>query len=328
VPQYRRGASYGFSQGRAFAPNKFEAVIGSEVAADLGLGVGSEFHATHGFPGPNDVPDVHEEVWKVVGILKETHTANDRVLFIPLLTFYAIFEHEAGLEAIGTIQNGGSKPATAPAPLPPPAPASEPEKKAYTMNEKGEITVKLPKEEWEVSAILVQTQSPYASIQMQFLLRNLPEAVGVSPAVVMQQFFETFLPRITLLLLIISGLVTVVAGVSILVSIYNSVTARNREIAIMRALGATKERILAAVCLEAGLVGAMGGVLGLFAGHLLAAGGSVFLSRIMGTGIAWWSASRGELIYLGGVIMVSLLAGLVPAMKAYRVPVAENLVGS
>ena len=188
--------------------------------------------------------------------------------------------------------------------------------------------MKLPKEEWEVSAILVQTKSPAASFQMQFVLRNLPDAVAVSPAVVMQQFFDTFLPRVTLLLLIISGLVTIVAGVSILVSIYNSVTARNREIAIMRALGATKERILAAVCLEAGLVGAMGGILGLFAGHLMAAAGSAFLTKLMGTGIVWWHASRGELVYLGVVVVVSLLAGLVPAMKAYHVPVAENLVGS
>jgi hypothetical protein len=35
-----------------------------------------------------------------------------------------------------------------------------------------------------------------------------------------------------------------------------------------------------------------------------------------------------ELAYLAGVIVVSLLAGLVPAMKAYQTPVAENLVAA
>jgi ABC-type antimicrobial peptide transport system permease subunit len=34
-----------------------------------------------------------------------------------------------------------------------------------------------------------------------------------------------------------------------------------------------------------------------------------------------------ELLYLAVVILVSLLAGLVPALKAYKTPVAENLVG-
>ena len=46
------------------------------------------------------------------------------------------------------------------------------------------------------------------------------------------------------MLLLIALLVTIVAGVGILVSIYNSVSARTREIAILRALGATRQRVL------------------------------------------------------------------------------------
>ncbi len=323
VPHYRRDARYTFAQGRPFVARKFEAVIGSEVASATGLKVGDTFHATHGFPGPNDIPDIHEEIWTVVGVLNETHTANDRVLFIPLITFYAIFEHEAGLESISGIQAAGAtKPAAAP---PPPTTKQEPEEKAYTLNPDGTINVKLAKAEWEISAILVQTRSTFAALQMQFILRNLPDAVGVSPAQVMEGFFDTFLPTVSLLLLIISTLVTIVAGVSILVSIYNSVTARNREIAIMRALGATRARILAAVCLEAGLVGVIGGILGILAGHLLAGAGSLFLQHLMGTGIAWWHFGPWELLYFPVVVAVSLLAGLVPALKAYKTPVAENL---
>jgi putative ABC transport system permease protein len=329
VPHYQGGQAYTFAQGRAFAPNRFEAVIGSEVAKKAGLTIGSEFHATHGMPGPKDIPDIHEEIWKVVGILNETHTANDRVLFIPLATFYAIFEHEEGEQKIGEIKAGdaGRPAATVSAPAAATA-GGEPEEKAYTMNPDGTINVKLPKEEWEISAILVQTRSPKALLDMQFILRNRPDAVAVSPAAVMGDFFETFLPKVSLMLLVISTLVTVVAGVSIMVSIYNSVTARRREIAIMRALGATKQRILALVCLEAGLVGTIGGSLGLLAGHVLTAGGSWYMQRLMGTSIAWWRVGGGEMAYWGAVILVSLLAGLVPALKAYRTPVAENLAAA
>src|SRR5436190_15107104 len=88
VPHYRGKEAYGFAEGRAFAPNKFEAVVGWEVAKTLGLHVGSTFQATHGVPRADFVPfDVHPETWKVVGVLQQTQTANDRVLFIPLLTF-------------------------------------------------------------------------------------------------------------------------------------------------------------------------------------------------------------------------------------------------
>jgi len=33
-----------------------------------------------------------------------------------------------------------------------------------------------------------------------------------------------------------------------------------------------------------------------------------------------------EILYLGAVLLIATLAGLVPALKAYRVPVATNLV--
>ena len=195
------------------------------------------------------------------------------------------------------------------------------------MNPDGTIQVKLPKDQWEISAILVKSEGGQAVFQLPFILRNLPDAIGVSPANVMETFFDTFMPKIALLMLVISTLVTVVAGVSILVSIYNSVTARYREIAIMRALGATRARILTAVCLEAGLIGAVGGVLGILMGHAFAWAGSFYLEQLLSTGLPWWHFTTAELLYLPVVIAVSLLAGLVPALKAYGTPVAANLAG-
>src|SRR5205814_293902 len=83
------------------------AVIGSEVADSLHLHLyddkqteeqnlanGGAFRATHGMPSGNEVPDIHKPRWHIVGILKPTHTANDRVLFIPFISLYAIAEHD------------------------------------------------------------------------------------------------------------------------------------------------------------------------------------------------------------------------------------------
>ena len=107
---YRAGKSYEFAQGGVFAPRKFQAVIGSDVAATLHLHLydpkltpqeneanGGDFRATHGMPAANEKPDIHKPIWEVVGILKQTHTANDRVLFIPFISLYAIAEHEEGM---------------------------------------------------------------------------------------------------------------------------------------------------------------------------------------------------------------------------------------
>lgn len=56
----------------------------------------SRFRVVHG--GPDSGGHVHSEDFRVVGILKETETANDRTVFINLNGFYAIQGHETVLE--------------------------------------------------------------------------------------------------------------------------------------------------------------------------------------------------------------------------------------
>jgi putative ABC transport system permease protein len=347
--EYRPGKTYQIDQGKIFDANKFQAVIGADVPRLTGLKLGDNFQATHGMPAPNVTPDIHEEQWQVVGVLKPTHTATDRVLFIPLTTFYCIFEHGEALQAHAAIRSGAApgetkpwpksaaptgggellqsvEPATAPTSAPASAPSAEEEPKHYTVAPDGSITLTLPKEEWEVSAILVRSRSPFAAQSLMYQINNGQQALAVNPATEMRQFFNVFLEPSSQVLLLVSWLVTIVAAVGILVSIYNSVSARIREIAILRALGATRRRILTIICVEAGMIGLLGGILGVIAGHLLGAGGSVYTERLVGEGINWIRIAPAEWVYLLVVVLIAVLAGLVPAMKAYRVPVATNLV--
>lgn len=193
------------------------------------------------------------------------------------------------------------------------------------MNGDGTINVVLPKKDWEVSAVLVKSYSASTAARLDFILGNRSDAAGVSPAGEMRKFFDVFLKPVLTFTQVIAWLVTVVAAVSILVSIYNSVAARSKEIAILRALGATRRRVLALICLEAGMVALAGGVLGLIGGHAMAWAGSAYLEHVMGQGLAWWRVDGKEVIYLGIVVLIGLLAGLVPAMKAYWTEVAGNL---
>ena len=86
--------------------------------------------------------------------------------------------------------------------------------------------------------------------------------------------------------------------------------------------------MLTLICVEAGLVGLIGGLLGFVAGHTLAGVGSVYFEQSVGEPINWVTPSGGELQYLIVVVVIAVLAGLVPALKAYRAPVATNLVAS
>jgi ABC-type antimicrobial peptide transport system permease subunit len=337
--------------------------------------VGSKFRATHGFPGPNDKPDIHKPQWTVVGILKPTHTANDRVLFIPYVSLYAIADHELGM-----LQQALMKMQVDPTKIPPdqvdavlvklgfdlnkvPASALKDLKQeakgtkkvnvskegelmkdlaappttqvadegvdpdVYHLDDKGHIIPDLPEEEWELSAILVKSRSAFGADQLLYRFKVVSnEAIAVNPASVMRDFFDTFLKPSALILLVVTCMVTVVAGISILVSIYNSISARMREIAILRALGATRARVLTIFCTEAAMIGFFGAILGLIVGHGIAAVGSVYFNRTMGQSIAWYTVSGEEWLAAVGAVAIAALAGLVPAMKAYRTPVAVNLV--
>ena len=319
--EYRRGRTFELAQGRLFHPKKFEAVIGSDVAKRAGLSIGSTFRPTHGAEQTAHAEE-HKEQWTVVGILKPTYTANDRAIFIPLVSFYAIPSHEEGLKDIAEVRGTAT---TQPAH----AGHEEHEHEAHTINPDGTIDLKVPKNEWLISAILARTnQRSSLGMEVLWAVNNGPVAMAVSPSDEMLSFFNTFLKGSSDILLLVSLLVTVVASVSILVSIYNSVSARRKEIAILRALGATRARVLAIICVEAGLVGLFGGLAGLVVGHILGAGGSLYLKGLMGEGIAWLTIDRWEGLYLLVVVALAVLAGLVPATKAYRTPVATNLVAA
>jgi len=388
--EYRRGESYQLAEGRVFAPRKFEAVIGSDAAKSLHLHLyddklspeenqktGGAFRATHGMPSANETPDIHKPHWKIVGILKPTHTANDRVLFVPFISLYAIAEHEEGmidqalmkanvdpsripperldevLSRLGIdpgkipdtvkkkfkLKSLSTKPAAAPKDvdelLKSAAVTPEPDRKdevggdpdAYHLDDHGDIVPDLPREEWALSAILVQSRGGYQAQRLMYNFKVIDDrATAINPATVMREFFDTFLSGSTRVLLVIAAFVSIVAAASIMTTIYNSVSARLREIAILRALGATRRRILTLICTEAVFIGLAGGLIGLLCGHLLSAAGSEYFNQTIGERINWLRIGQEEWGYLTLVIIMAFLAGMVPALKAYRAPVATNLV--
>lgn len=70
---------------------KFQCVIGAAVAAKYSLTVGSQLITSHGLTGEGHAHESNPLA--VVGILKETKTAYDNVIFTPIETVWATHEH-------------------------------------------------------------------------------------------------------------------------------------------------------------------------------------------------------------------------------------------
>ena len=116
------------------------------------------------------------------------------------------------------------------------------------------------------------------------------------------------------------GLITLLgAAIGLMNIMLVSVTERTREIGIRKALGATRNNILVQFLVEAIVICQIGGLLGIFFGIL--AGNSIALILKGGFIIPWgW-------IILGIVtcVIVGLISGIYPAMKASRLDPVESL---
>ncbi|MEE9393565.1 MAG: ABC transporter permease [Planctomycetota bacterium] len=255
-----------------------QAVLGAEVAQQLGLGVGDDIEPTHGIEGDHRHSARHR--WRIKGVLKSTGTPIDRVVFITLDSFYRIPEH-----------SGGRMPVT-----------GEP----------------------ALSAILVFPRGGYAKA---VVLTNLRKRGDLQVADVPTEIgrLMSIVGNVDKLFFIMAILVLFVALIGITVAIYNSMNERRREIAILRALGAGRRAVFAAIVGEAVVLAAVGGLIGFIAARLLLLGADRILREAAGLSLQRPEFRFQELLVLLVVVAAGAVAGMIPAWKAYRTDVAANL---
>jgi putative ABC transport system permease protein len=100
---------------------------------------------------------------------------------------------------------------------------------------------------------------------------------------------------------------------------------RRREIAILRALGARRQTILCSIVLEAGAIAALGMIVAFVIYGIIISSVAAIVRTETGVVLdptAWHPVMLWAPV---GMILVSALAGLIPAIKAYRTDVAEHL---
>ena len=135
----------------------------------------------------------------------------------------------------------------------------------------------------------------------------------------------------------INGVITVAGGLIALLmgigavfgalnTMYAAVAARTREIATLRALGFSRSPVVISVVTEALFLGAVGGVAGGAIGYLLFNG---FKATTIGNGsmLAFQFAVTPTLLATGLIyaLVMGLVGGLFPAIRAARLPIATAI---
>jgi putative ABC transport system permease protein len=293
--KYGQDQAYDFAQGENFKDeNHLDAVIGSIAAYRTQLQVGETFQAVHG----TGEGQTHKQTFTIVGILAPTGTPVDRAVFVNLLGFEDIHKSES-LTA-----------------------KDEHAEHAAHAGHAGEPS--------EITAVLVCIPRANAdkgwTDVMSKLINNTKVAQAVVPVRVITDLFESVVGKLQWVLLGMAVLTVIEAGIGIMVSIYNSMSDRRHEIAVMRALGASRLTVMVIILMESILLSLLGGAMGLLLGH-----GAIWLfspkiADWTGVVIGLLQFQSVELILIPGLIVLASAVGYLPAMSAYRTDVAKSLI--
>ena len=129
---------------------------------------------------------------------------------------------------------------------------------------------------------------------------------------------------------IFGSLALTVASLGIINTLAMAILERRREIGVLKALGAADRDVQRLFFAEAGAMGLVGGIAGVFLGWLigktLTFGLNVYLARqqlpaIDLSSVTWWMV----ILAIAISVLVSLAAGIYPASRAARLDPVEAL---
>ena len=262
-----------------------EAVLGSEVAARTGVGVGGKFSGAHGIAGEGEE---HAMPYTVVGVLGPTGSVLDRLVLTGIESVWHVHEpHQSPREMADQKDK-----------------ATEPER--------------------EVTVVLLQYASPLAAATLPRQINSRSELQAASPAVETARLFRIVgvgaeaLRAFAIVLM-------VAAGLSVFIALYTALEERRYDLAVMRTLGASPRRLFGLLLLEGLVLAFLGALLGLGLGHVFAGLLGLWLQAHQQpalTGLAW---RPEELWLAAAALGVGALAALLPAWRAYRTDVSRTL---
>ncbi|MBC24010.1 MAG: hypothetical protein CMJ32_08870 [Phycisphaerae bacterium] len=289
------GEPWSMAQGRWF-DKPLEIVLGSEAARRTRLKPGARLMLTHGTHEHGG--HVHDEyLFEVVGILEPTGSAHDRAMFTDLIGSWM-------LHAVDRREAEGIHVTVAPEDL-------VMEDKLITG-----ILLGLPKR---------SGRGVSSALQQQFdRLRRDTSITVAQPAAQIDRLF-TIVGNLDRIFIAMSIVVLLSSGAAIMLALYNSMDLRRRQIAVLRVLGCSRGRVFSLVLTESAVIGLLGAIGGL----VLSVGGGMIaawmLQQRLGLVIPMNPDPGQILLVVSCTIALAAIAGIVPAVAAYRTDITRNL---
>ncbi|MFW6300092.1 MAG: ABC transporter permease [Oceanicaulis sp.] len=289
--QYGDGRNIRFADGGPF-DDLFEAVVGAEVARELGYAIGQEIIVAHG-TGSVSFVEHDNNPFTITGVLAPTGTPLDRSVFVTLEAVEAI--HLEGATGAGT---------------------SLPADRLRAMDLTPE----------QITAFYVGLSSPVAALRLQRQVNTYPQEPlqAVLPGVALAQLWSV-VGAAERTLAAVAAFVMAVGLVSILTAILTSLNERRREMAILRALGARPHHVFVLLVAESAILAFAGAVTGTGLTYGSLALAAPLIEARFGILLPGLLPGLYDLAIIALVTLAAAVLGLIPAWRAYRNSLADGM---
>ena len=292
--RYRHGQPLAFAAGQPFK-DLFDVVIGADVAASLGYKVGDRIVVAHGV-GSVSFVEHEDKPFQVSGVLEKTGTPVDRTLHV-------------SLEAIEAIhvdwQNGIPMPGQS---------VSATEVRTMHLEPKA------------VTAAMIGLNSKLATFKLQRQINEYRQEPlsAIIPGAALQELWSLVGSAETALS-VVSAMVVATALLGMVTTILTTLNERRREMAILRSVGARPTTILGLLATEAGLLTLAGVLLGALLFYAALIGLQPWIDHVYGLHLSIDPPAASEVLTLGAIMVAGIAAGLLPAVRAYRLSLADGM---
>ena len=290
------------NEGKIF-DNSLEVVVGSKVAKELNLNIGSTFTGSHGIG--ESIHDHGDFEYEVVGILEQTGEVIDQLLLTPLESVWDVHpdDHQKG-----TFELSKNKKDT----------------HEHHHDHHHDHSHQHEKSSNEITSLLVKYNSPRGKFTLPGSINKKSELMAAEPAIEIQQLFELIQPAVDILIRL-SWIIFGLAMISVFITLLNSMKDRKYEIAMMRAGGASSKKIFISVIFESIIISLIGSVLGVVLGHILMELLSGLVLSNYNYDFSGFLFYPVEFLFILGSLFIGMISALYPAYSAYKINIAQTL---
>ena len=299
-----------YKVGKAFSA-PMEVVLGAKVAENTNLKIDELFEGTHGY---DDNGEKHEEKkYKVVGILERNNSVVDNLVITSLESVWAIHDHENHNATEVLDQHSGEH-------LEEHGDGHSEEHGEEHSGEHGEEH----SEEKQVTAMLVKFRNPMGMIAIPRMINTKTNLQAAVPSIEINRLldllgvgFETF--RIIALVIIL------ISGLSVFVSLYNSLKERKYEMALMLSMGASRIRLFSMLLIEGLLIAIVGSVIGLIISRLGLFLMNKSLEKNYHYNLNEFKILPEEVLVIIGALFIGVFAAALPSIGIYKINISKTL---